>query len=117
MTGCSLQRRLGDTLSHLRATGAPPAGSSTQMSPLRAAHVRAQNPDSLAHTTAYLIAAVILYIPANLLPIMHTATLVGWRGRHHSQRGHRIVEDGFLAGWRSSFSSPASWSRCLSSLR
>jgi paraquat-inducible protein A len=38
-------------------------------------HVR--KPDSLAHTTAYLIAAAILYIPANLLPIMHTATLVG----------------------------------------
>jgi len=38
-------------------------------------HVR--KPDSLARTTAYLIAAIILYIPANLLPIMHTATLVG----------------------------------------
>jgi paraquat-inducible protein A len=38
-------------------------------------HVR--KPDSLARTTAYLIAAAILYIPANLLPIMHTATLVG----------------------------------------
>ena len=36
-----------------------------------------RKPDSLAHTTAYLIAAAILYIPANLLPIMHTATLVG----------------------------------------
>ena len=33
--------------------------------------------DSLARATAYLIAAAILYIPANLLPIMHTATLVG----------------------------------------
>jgi paraquat-inducible protein A len=38
-------------------------------------HVR--TPDSLTRTAAYLIAAAILYIPANLLPIMHTATLVG----------------------------------------
>jgi paraquat-inducible protein A len=38
-------------------------------------HVR--KPDSVARTSAYLIAAAILYIPANLLPIMHTATLVG----------------------------------------
>jgi paraquat-inducible protein A len=38
-------------------------------------HVR--KPDSVARTTAYLIAAIILYIPANLLPIMHTTTLVG----------------------------------------
>jgi paraquat-inducible protein A len=36
-----------------------------------------RKPDSVARTSAYLIAAVILYIPANLLPIMHTATLVG----------------------------------------
>jgi len=38
-------------------------------------HVR--KPASAARTTAYLIAAVMLYIPANLLPIMHTETLVG----------------------------------------
>jgi paraquat-inducible protein A len=38
-------------------------------------HVR--KPNSVARTSAYLIAAAILYIPANLLPIMHTATLVG----------------------------------------
>jgi paraquat-inducible protein A len=36
-----------------------------------------RKPNSLNRTTAYLIAAAILYIPANLLPIMHTATLVG----------------------------------------
>jgi paraquat-inducible protein A len=38
-------------------------------------HLR--KPQSLARTTAYLLAAAILYIPANLLPIMHTSTLVG----------------------------------------
>jgi paraquat-inducible protein A len=36
-----------------------------------------RKPDSLRRTTAYLIAAAILYVPANLLPIMHTATLLG----------------------------------------
>lgn len=36
-----------------------------------------RNPDSLMRTWALLIAAVLLYIPANLLPVMHTSSLVG----------------------------------------
>jgi paraquat-inducible protein A len=38
-------------------------------------HVR--NPDSIMRTWALLIAAALLYIPANLLPVMHTTSLVG----------------------------------------
>ena len=38
---------------------------------------KAHKPHSLARTTAYLIAAAALYVPANLLPIMHTASLRG----------------------------------------
>ncbi|WP_321967812.1 paraquat-inducible protein A [Burkholderia cepacia] len=38
-------------------------------------HFRRAN--SLARTWAFLIAAVILYIPANLLPVMRTASIVG----------------------------------------
>jgi paraquat-inducible protein A len=34
-------------------------------------------PDSLARTWAFLIAAAILYIPANLLPIMQTVSILG----------------------------------------
>jgi len=34
-----------------------------------------RHPDSLRRTWALLIAAGLLYIPANLLPVMHTATL------------------------------------------
>ncbi len=34
-------------------------------------------PDSLMRVWALLIAAALLYIPANLLPVMHTASLVG----------------------------------------
>ena len=36
-----------------------------------------RKPDSINRTWALLIAAVILYIPANLLPVMHTRTLLG----------------------------------------
>ncbi|MEC5406161.1 paraquat-inducible protein A [Paraburkholderia sp. MPAMCS5] len=36
-----------------------------------------RNPDSLSRTWALLIAAALLYIPANLLPVMHTSSLVG----------------------------------------
>jgi paraquat-inducible protein A len=36
-----------------------------------------RNPDSLMRTWALLIAAAVLYIPANLLPVLHTTSLVG----------------------------------------
>ncbi len=38
-------------------------------------HMR--NPNSISRTWALLIAAAILYIPANLLPVLHTASLFG----------------------------------------
>jgi paraquat-inducible protein A len=41
------------------------------------AELRVRKPDSIARTWACLIAAAILYIPANLLPVMHTSSLVG----------------------------------------
>lgn len=41
------------------------------------ARVHLRKPESLARTTAYLVSAAILYIPANLLPIMHTSSLRG----------------------------------------
>ncbi len=37
-------------------------------------HVRA--PRSLERTSAYLLAAAILYIPANVLPVMHSTSLL-----------------------------------------
>ncbi|TKC91050.1 paraquat-inducible membrane protein A [Trinickia terrae] len=36
-----------------------------------------RNLDSIPRTWALLIAAALLYIPANLLPVMHTSSLVG----------------------------------------
>ncbi|CAB3762386.1 paraquat-inducible protein A [Paraburkholderia humisilvae] len=38
-------------------------------------HVR--KPNSLARTWAFLLAALVLYLPANLLPVMHTSSLFG----------------------------------------
>lgn len=38
--------------------------------------LRARKPASVSHTWAWLIAAAVLYIPANVLPIMHTQTLL-----------------------------------------
>ena len=36
-----------------------------------------RHPHSLNRTWAILIAAALLYIPANLLPVMHTTSLIG----------------------------------------
>ena len=41
------------------------------------AQVHLRKPDSLARTWAFLIAAAILYIPANTLPILETNSLFG----------------------------------------
>ena len=41
------------------------------------ASVHRRKPDSVARTWAFLIAAMILYIPANLLPIMETGSMFG----------------------------------------
>ena len=41
------------------------------------AHLHRRKPHSLSRTWALLIAAVICYIPANLLPMMYTSSLFG----------------------------------------
>jgi paraquat-inducible protein A len=38
--------------------------------------IEARVPRSLERTTAYLVAAAILYVPANALPVMHTSSLL-----------------------------------------
>lgn len=52
-------------------------GSLIEHCPRCGERISLRKPQSIARTTAYLIAAAILYVPANLLPIMHTSTLVG----------------------------------------
>ena len=41
------------------------------------AHLHLRKPDSIVRCWALLITAMILYIPANLLPMMHTSSLFG----------------------------------------
>ncbi len=41
------------------------------------ARLHHRHPDSIARTWAFLIAAAILYIPANLLPVMYTHSMFG----------------------------------------
>jgi paraquat-inducible protein A len=41
------------------------------------ARLHFRKPNSIARTWAFLIAAVILYVPANVLPVMHTSSLFG----------------------------------------
>jgi paraquat-inducible protein A len=54
-----------------RAGSAEPAGC-----PRCGAHLEARKPDSLRRTTAYLAATVVLFVPANLLPVLTTRRLV-----------------------------------------
>ena len=56
------------------------------------AHVHSRKPRSLQRTWAFLIAAAILYLPANLIPIMKTSTLM-------EQRADTILS-GVMALWR-----------------
>jgi len=43
------------------------------------AAVHARLPDSVARTWAFLVAACALYVPANLLPVMNTSSLFGYK--------------------------------------
>jgi paraquat-inducible protein A len=40
-------------------------------------HLHFRKPNSIARTWAFLVAAVVLYIPANVLPVMDTSSLFG----------------------------------------
>ena len=55
--------------------------------------VRARKPDSLARTWAFLLAALVFYIPANLLPVMHTRLL--------GSEAESTILEGVVEFWRS----------------
>jgi paraquat-inducible protein A len=55
----------------------PVAGARAPMCPRCGAFVFARKPASLARTWAFLAACYLLYIPANVLPIMDTSSLFG----------------------------------------
>ena len=55
----------------------PAAHAEHACCPRCGADLHSRKPNSISRTWALLIAAVILYIPANLLPMMHTSSLFG----------------------------------------
>jgi paraquat-inducible protein A len=61
-----------------RASGSAARTSETEARCRRCgAPLHVRHPDSVTRTWALLIAAALLYIPANLLPIMHTSSIFG----------------------------------------
>jgi paraquat-inducible protein A len=55
--------------------------------------VRARKPDSVARTGAFLLAALVFYIPANVLPVMHTRLL--------GSEAESTILEGVVEFWRS----------------
>jgi len=54
-----------------------PAGGGKHRCPRCHAPLHLRKPASLSRTWAYLVAAMVLYIPANVLPVMDTSSLFG----------------------------------------
>jgi paraquat-inducible protein A len=54
-----------------------PARSGVHACPRCKAHLHRRKPASLSRTWAFLTAAMVLYIPANVLPVMNTSSLFG----------------------------------------
>ena len=54
-----------------------PPGDGTARCPRCRLTLHAHKPQSLQRTTAYLLTAVVLYVPANLLPVMSTSSVQG----------------------------------------
>jgi len=59
--------------------------------------LHARKPQSLQRTTAYLMSAVVLYLPANTLPIMATASAITGRESHTILGG--IIELWHTGSW------------------
>ena len=59
--------------------------------------LHARKPQSLQRTTAFLMAAVVLYLPANTLPIMGTASAIAGRESHTILGG--IIELWHTGSW------------------
>ena len=62
---------------HCGLVSRPAAGAEAGHCPRCGEHTIFRKKDSLNRTVAYLIAATICYIPANLLPVMTTVTFAG----------------------------------------
>lgn len=67
------------------------AGAGHARCPRCGEHWRGRKPQSLARTVACMAAAYVLFIPANLLPVMHSVTLKGEK--------HDTILSGVLHLW------------------
>ena len=74
MNAPPLASELGLVLCHACGLACDNRDHPTQC-PRCAAPLHERKPESLTRTWAYLIAALVFYIPANLLPVMHTEML------------------------------------------
>ena len=70
-------RRLGLLSCHACGLLSQPGGAHEAFCPRCGDRLHQRKPDSIRRTWAFLIAAAILYIPANVLPIMITNSLFG----------------------------------------
>jgi paraquat-inducible protein A len=55
----------------------PPASAESAFCPRCGARLHLRKPNSIARTWAFLIAAYILFVPANVLPVMETGSMFG----------------------------------------
>lgn len=82
-----------DAVPDVDAHAAAPAHSPAPSCPRCGAGLHRRHPDSIARTWAFLIAALIMYIPANLYPVMNT-TLLG-------SGAESTIVNGVIEFWKS----------------
>ncbi|AUS44063.1 paraquat-inducible membrane protein A [Ralstonia solanacearum] len=71
---------------------APPHDRSQAACPRCHATLHRRRPDSLVRAAAFLLAGIVFYIPANVMPMMHT-TMLG-------HGGDSTILEGVVAFWR-----------------
>jgi paraquat-inducible protein A len=71
------------------------AGGDDAQCPRCDAEIRSRKPYSLSRTWAFLIAGIIAYVPANVLPVMHTRSL----GDSHGGTDNTIMS-GLIDFWK-----------------
>lgn len=70
--------RLGLIACHVcELVSRPPVGTEVSYCPRCGAHLHSRKPNAVARTWALLIAAAILYLPANIEPVMITSSFLG----------------------------------------
>ncbi len=70
-------RRESTESSHGAPSSTPQARPAPQQCSRCGARMHPRKPDSLMRTQALSVAAAIMYLPANLLPVLHTVTILG----------------------------------------